>query len=92
MKLDKYFWIALFYSILGTLALCSSYPSNPLYNDQAVWFILLTFPCSIIGCIVLFTCGFCIFWVTIAQLFSFTISWVILKRLFNESKIKTKPN
>ena len=41
------FLISFFYVGIGTLAICNSYGSDPLYGDWTIYTVLFTFPVTI---------------------------------------------
>jgi len=43
------FWISLIYVGLGTLSVCSLYPSDFFFGDWTLWGVLITLPVNIIS-------------------------------------------
>ncbi|AZA77235.1 hypothetical protein EG347_06815 [Chryseobacterium sp. G0186] len=80
--------ISLFYVGIGTLAVCSIYPSDPLYGDWGTYALFVTFPVSILSC------GFRyadseILWIVFVMQFVMFLTTFIILSLFIKNNPKT---
>ncbi|MGU3376485.1 hypothetical protein [Chryseobacterium sp. M5A1_1a] len=74
--------ISLFYVGIGTLAVCSIYPNDPLYGDWATYTLFVTFPVSILSAGLRYADSEILWIVFVMQFVMFPTTFIILGLFF----------
>lgn len=80
-KETKAIQIALLYVGLGTLSVCSVYPSDPFYGSWSTFGLLITFPVSVISFGYRFAESQNLYPVFIIQLVMLLVTYLILRKI-----------
>ncbi len=80
------FWVSLGYVGIGTLAVCSLFPSDTFFGDWVLYASFLTMPVTILSFIYRYGQAYPLYPVFIIQTISFVLTFLVLKQWIGKRK------